>query len=327
MEAITRSVARRTCLSIFRNLGGCPRNVCEPTFAQPLRALSRDGVSIEGRYRLPDGPPQGTVLLGHGFCSCVFEEWMLTLAQEVAASFQLAVCACDFRNHGLSGEGVPTFGTAESWDMCAFMNTAQGVGLPTPFIVIGQSLGGMAAQRLAVEDSRVVGAAMLSTPGWAWDAIGKASDNLRRAIRSVLEGTPLLAAPMRDRLGGHGQRLLLSFANMINIAYGQDVLVDGDLRIHPAVPAHKPLMLYVMGDRDEYDYRRTLEIYRHLYPEDGDSLDELPSVDSGRCKWFLRVPGAIHPAGDSGYCVWDWPAFRDSIHRFVQLALKRAGER
>lgn len=165
----------------------------------------------------------------------------------------------DIPHRGLSGDRPPTFGTAESWDIAACLDWAKANGLPRPFAVMGESLGGMATQRLIVEDKRVDHAVCIHPPGWPWDAIGK---NVAWNIEGILATLPppvrAVLSPIKDKAVQIGQ--------LINEAYGFDFLNDGNPRCHTANPPGNPRILYIFGEDDPYEPEKARQGWLHFYP-------------------------------------------------------------
>ena len=219
----------------------------------------------------------------------------LEFAEHFAARHKLVVCSFDFRHHGRSENAPPTFGEAESWDLAAFLDEADRHGSPKPYILIGESLGAMAAQRLAISDSRISGAVLLHPPAWPWDAVGKA-----------LNSWPVVA--------GAG--------TLINLAYGRNILAAGDVRQYPAHPEHQPRLLYVMGDQDHYDWKQTRKIYDHWYSGSPATFNEWPAAKPAERKWFVLIPGAQHPDNNPDkFTLLTWPPLIPLLDEFLEIVL------
>jgi pimeloyl-ACP methyl ester carboxylesterase len=254
---------------------------------------AQDGVRIEGwGWRNPMAA-RGTLFMLHGFCGhCGLPE-ACAAGFRLAREFGLSLVAHDSRHHGRSGDRFPTFGTAEMWDFQAVLTEAEHRGFPKPFIALGDSLGAMAAQRTAIVDERIRGAFLQHPPGWPLDALGVC---LGRA-------TPLAAAG-------------------IMASYRRDILTDGDLRRHPAHPAHEPFILYIVGDQDHYGWQKTRGIYGYWYWGEPPLEGFAPCQEKAARKWFVLVPGAAHPGPDTSYHVWHWSGYTDVLHAFVARCLE-----
>jgi pimeloyl-ACP methyl ester carboxylesterase len=206
------------------------------------------------------------------------------------------VCSFDFRFHGRSGDGIPTFGLAECWDIQATLDEADKYGSPKPYVLIGESLGAMAAQRTAIEDSRISGAVLLHPPAWPWDAIGK----------SIGDFTPLVG-------------------KLVNWSYGgRDVLTEGDIRTKNGHPAHNPKVLYMMGTHDKFDIQKAKQVYDHWYNGIPATWNRWPLDAPQEKKWFVAVDGACHPEGppNTPFTVFDWPSFWPVLDQFLEIVLK-----
>ncbi|HSI85276.1 MAG: alpha/beta hydrolase [Candidatus Methylacidiphilales bacterium] len=292
-EIFRRSIPRRT--------RGCPaeRGVFE------FGATAQDGELVAGwawgNTDLPYGQtPNGTLFFLHGYTDSSGNNGTWTAAFALARKFGLCLMAHDSRHHGRSGNRFPTFGTAEMWDFQAALSEAERLGFPQPYIAVGDSLGAMGAQRTAICDSRVRGAFLIHPPAWPYDAIAA---NIG----------PWLPAGAAVQMG----------SRLINAHYGGwDILGDGDLRRHPSHPAHEPLILYVMGTHDRYDWQKTFEIYQHWYRDRPDLEGYIPCREPGARKWFVLVPHAQHPEpAGSGYHVWSWGGYGPILEAFIHRCL------
>jgi pimeloyl-ACP methyl ester carboxylesterase len=270
-----------------------------------FRRDSCDGVSIFGRCLRAGDDARGTIVFVHGFTTNggVFRD----LAYQLRDRLGMHVITPDLRHHGLSGDRPPTFGTAESWDLAACLDWAEETGLPRPFSVMGESLGGMAVQRLIVEDARVDHAVCIHPPGWPWDAIGK---NVAWSMDGILANLPpparALISPLKDKAVGVGQA--------INEAYGFDILNDGDPRCHTPNPPGNPRILYIFGEDDPYEPDKARQVWRHFYPEETAREGAWPGDGPKQKKYFITVPGFRHfPPGPT---VFEWDGFWPLIESF-----------
>jgi pimeloyl-ACP methyl ester carboxylesterase len=263
---------------------------------ESIEFKSGDDCLLKGwTYRTPgQSNERGTCILLHGIRTNSGS--LVDSAKVLSREYNMTMLAFDHRYHGWSSRSphYPTFGCYESFDAQAAMDFAVETGLPGPFILHGTSLGGMAAQRAGIVDNRVAGLFLLSTPGWAWHAIGN-------AIKPFTLLTPL--------------------ANIINAAYGWDVLSDGDIRKHKQDNTHRPLVCYVMGDRDSYNIDLTKQIFPHWHGGEPGEFCLRPSEAPECRRFFYSVEGAIHPDRDDGYFVWDWRGFKLLEQDFFETAL------
>ena len=263
----------------------------------PTAFTSADGTRLHGWAYRPGHHTAGTLFLQHGLCCD--SRTMEYLAFRLAEKFG-AVAACfDSRHHGLSDDAVPTFGYWEGRDIQAALDDAERQHFPKPYIVIGDSLNGLAAQWVAAHDPRVDAAIMLESPGWPWDAVGK-----------FLHGFKL----GRFVISGH----------LINAAYGENVLTKGQLLGKPITPAHNPMVMYLIGDRDSYDWQCARRVYDHWYEGEPGGWNQDPDAHDGHRKWFHLVENAVHADGRPGtYSIHSWHRYHEVIEAFVATVLAR----
>ena len=218
--------------------------------------------------------------------------WVLGTAERIRHTHGLATVALDTRYHGKSDNRAPTFGAAEAWDLQAAMNWAESNGYPKPYILCGHSLGALAAKRTAITDARVCAAFLQSPPGWPWDAIG----------------VTLQVGAMAG--------------NLIPAAYDDGrILLDGDIRQHPATPAHAPLICYAMGDRDHYGIEKTKLAYRHWYQGQRGDFERWPGVNPEDRTWFITLAEADHIFG-----LHTHPHLGDLLDAFLNRVLDTPGQ-
>jgi pimeloyl-ACP methyl ester carboxylesterase len=211
---ILKSLSERT----FKRFLKFPREHGIPPWPHTweTRYASRDGIALLGWAHRPPRATQGTVFLLHGFTTNCGNLNCWRWAESISARCSTVVCAVDFRHHGKSGDAVPTFGTAECWDVQATLDEADKYNSPKPYVLVGESLGAMAAQLTAIQDPRVAGAVLLHPPGWAWDAIGK-------CVTAVVRGN---LPPLIWKLDSV---LVRAIGGLINSAYGgRNVVGEGD---------------------------------------------------------------------------------------------------
>ena len=260
---------------------------------EDINFTSGDNCNLSGWiYRTPgQDNHRGTVFLLHGFCdNSLSMKWV---AEGLSQNYNITALAFDHRYHGNSSKGhhFPTFGGQEAYDVEAAMDYADKIGLPKPYILYGVSLGGMSGQKAGLEDKRVSGVFMLSVPGWPWHAIG---------INAYI-ATPV--------------------ANLINDSYNWDILRSGDIRTLSQPWDHRPLVCYLMGDKDRYDIYPTMTIFKHWHNGESGGYDISIKDNLGINKFFYRVNGAIHP-DVPGYQVWDWDRFHLVKSEFFNRILK-----
>jgi alpha-beta hydrolase superfamily lysophospholipase len=150
----------------------------------PSRTLTTtDGFELAGRRRLVEGTPRGAVVIVHGFSASASCPHVEELAETLFAD-DLDVITYDARGHGDSG-GESTLGDHEQHDVAAAVELAR--ERTDRVVLVGASMGAIAALRYAVGDSSLAGVVAVSCPS-AW--------RLPRNVRGVLA-----AAMTRTGLG------------------------------------------------------------------------------------------------------------------------------
>jgi alpha-beta hydrolase superfamily lysophospholipase len=142
-----------------------------------------DGLALAGRHWLTATPPHAAVVIVHGFSASSKCPDVAALADALHAH-GLDVITYDARGHGGS-EGESTLGDHEAHDVAAAVALAR--QRSSRVVVVGASMGGIAALRYVVTDPDVAGAVVVSCPA-AW--------RLPRNARGVLG-----ALMTRTRLG------------------------------------------------------------------------------------------------------------------------------
>ena len=176
-------------------------------------------------------------------------------------------------------------------------------------IVIGDSLNGLAAQWVAANDPRVAAAIMLESPGWPWDAVGK-------FLHGVADGFNLSKLPLIEKVGGLGKA--------IEIAYGDNVLTKGQLLGARIDPPQAPLVMYLIGDQDRYDWRCAQRVYDHWYEGESGGWNKVPKPSDGHRKWFHLIEGAKHADGKPDtYSIHCWHRYHEVIEAFISTVLAR----
>ena len=291
----------------------------------PLSATARDGTAIRGwSMRLPDSV-QGTVLILHGLLrNCTLDgipEWGRSFA-----ALGWASAGIDLRHHGQSGDAIPTFGLHESWDARAALDVLERQGFPRPYVVMGGSLGALTAQRTAFDDARVAGAVLISMPGWPWHGAVTGGEAIAGLARMELKQRApgwlsALIGPVLTAIGHQGRLV----GEVIASACGHDVLAEGDVRRFGPAPGHRPRLLSLIGDRDNFDWRATYAAWR-AWP-DGLAIPALtPSQAPTQRRWFVLIPGHTHPPNPDSVLVWPGlPKLLEEYLVCVRAAADRSG--
>lgn len=284
---------------------------------RPITFRSRDGLRLHGWAHPPRANARGTVFFCHGYTLHSRHTIYFHYAKYLTRKFNLAAIGFDFRHHGLSDDAPVTFGSAESLDVRAAMDFADEHSFPKPYILFGDSLGALAAQRTTVDDERVAAAIIKSCPSSPWEAI--------QTVFSSVDISPLLRhLSQRYHLPMVNVRKLdltwlLPVAAFINDVYERDVLNDGDIRRHNASPSHKPRLLFLMGDQDQYGWERSKLRYDHWYEGEPSTFNVWPADAPNEKKWFVLAKGKGHTFGS-----WDWDGFYPLIDQFFEIVLEHS---
>lgn len=276
-----------------------------------LSTTSENGLRIAAWGLPKDGGCRGTLIFLHGIGNHSgkqeYRNWFLPFCSK----FDLALVGMDLRHHGKTGDAPPTFGAMEALDLAAVINKAENSGFPPPFIVFGESYGGMVAQRAAMDNTKIAGVICDSPPAWPWHAIAA---TLRPWVSGLENAGPAITRPILDAL----RQNALAVGHLINAAYGRDVLAEGDIRRFPASPVHRPLFLYAMGEKDPHGIHFTQQVWEHLYPDESAVFDSGPKDSPQQSKWFLRFP-AGHVISRSEYAPEFWP----QVDAFIERVFER----
>lgn len=286
--------------------------------AQAFAAVSREGMPIRGWWTCPP-QPRGTVLIAHGVTrNCTLDG--IPAWGSILHRADMAVVAIDFRGHGRSGNGLITLGRGESLDIRGALDACVAQGLPGPYLVIGGSLGALAAQRAAVEDPRIAGIVLISMPAWPWQGIRMGGAAIAELIEFELKRRlPRyigLALAAWARAIGRVSRVV---AVLINGAYGYDILRDGDIRVLPRPPHTQ--VLCITGDRDTYDWRLTLHVWRLWCRGRSCQAGLTPAQAPAQGAWFLLARGYHHPPVEPH--VLQWRRLLPALLEFIDIVTGR----
>jgi alpha-beta hydrolase superfamily lysophospholipase len=140
-----------------------------------------DGLELAGRRWLTAGEPRAAVVIVHGFTASAACPNVESLAAVIAAD-ELDVVTYDARGHGASA-GESTLGDHEQHDVAAAVALAR---QRTPDVVlVGASMGAIAALRYAVTDPQLAGVVSLSCPS-RW----RLPRNARGILAAAMTRTP-----------------------------------------------------------------------------------------------------------------------------------------
>lgn len=126
-----------------------------------LQLITRDGVSLQGHWRLATSDPRGTaVVIAHGFTASKDNPEVEEFSRGLADAGH-DVLTYDSRGHSDS-QGLCTLGDSEQFDVEAAVREAR--LRSDKVIVFGASMGAIAALRYAATDHELAGAVSLSSP-------------------------------------------------------------------------------------------------------------------------------------------------------------------
>jgi pimeloyl-ACP methyl ester carboxylesterase len=222
-----------------------------------MRITTDDGVSLAVETA-GEGPG---LMLVHGFGGAKedFADHVPALARDHT------VVVFDHRGHGASDK--PADATAYSVDRLAadIVQVADGAGLES-FRLLGHSMGGMVARKVALrERERVDALIMMDTspgpvpgfdPSLMESAARVALDQGKDALQELLEMAPVLETPAYQRMlrerPGYQEFQERKFADMSAVMWGAMALAlarqDDDL---PAMTALECAVLVLVGEQDE----------------------------------------------------------------------------
>ncbi len=120
----------------------------ESHHAQDISVRSKDGLTLHGRW-VPAQNPRATILLAHGYHSCVLADFGPVLEFYHARGFNLLLP--DQRSHGRSEGRYITFGVKESSDMLAWLELHNRELGAWPLILSGISMGASTVMDMADE--------------------------------------------------------------------------------------------------------------------------------------------------------------------------------
>ena len=150
--------------------------------AVDLSLQTADGLHLTGRRWLPDTPTDVCVVLVHGFASHQ-DDAPTTATAEALVAEGYEVLTYDGRGHGAS-EGSCTLGDQEELDVAAAVEVARKEA--SRIVVVGASMGAVAALRYAADVKDVAGVVTISSPS-AW----RLPLNPRTLLATVLTRTGL----------------------------------------------------------------------------------------------------------------------------------------
>jgi alpha-beta hydrolase superfamily lysophospholipase len=238
-----------------------------------------DGVRLSGRRWLTVGSPRAAVVIVHGFTASADCPHVEALAASLHDA-DLDVVTYDARGHGAS-EGESTLGDHEQHDVAAAVRLAR--ERTERVVLVGASMGAIAAARCAASDPALDGVVLVSCPA-RW--------KLPRSVRGVLAAGMTRTRPGRllvSRLSG--VRVAAEWTNPappIALVAALDVpvaIVHG--RDDRFIPAGNAAELYRVAS----DPRRLTVVPRMGHAFGPDAVDPVGDAVA----WTLSARGAITP--------------------------------
>jgi len=259
---------------------------------------TKDNCRIEG-WHFNACPRGGTLIYLHGIgSSCVALDLALRLKKIREKTPNLSTVAIDLRCHGRSDNFPPSLGIAETWDVQAVISFLQRRDFPEPFILMGESMGAMVAAVASILEPRVSASICIMPPAAPLVGI----QTIPKAIRSII--IPALNSFYSyDVIPTDGRA-----------PYKYNILLDGDLTFHDCSPPHRPRILYIMGDKDEYGFEATKRVWDHIYKGENADFDVNRSDAPKQNKWFRLAKGFRHD-------LHEWDQLDPVIHDFLKHEL------
>lgn len=140
-----------------------------------------DGLRLAGRRLLTETPPRAAVVVVHGFTASAHCPHVEALAESLHAQ-ELDVLTYDARGHGRS-DGESTLGDHEQHDVAAAVALAR--TRTDRVVLVGASMGAVAALRYAVTDADLTGLVSVSCPA-EW----RMPRNVRGVLAAAMTRTP-----------------------------------------------------------------------------------------------------------------------------------------
>jgi uncharacterized protein len=159
-----------------------------------LKMRTADGVALAGRIRSVDDP-RAAVVVVHGFTATQDHPEVLAVADALVAH-RFDVVTYDGRGHGDS-EGICTLGHHERADVAAAVAVAR--ERSPHVVVVGASMGAIAALRYAMHDRDLAGIVTVSAPA-NWRLPRSVKGLLLALLTRTPPGRSLVAKQMNVRL-------------------------------------------------------------------------------------------------------------------------------
>jgi alpha-beta hydrolase superfamily lysophospholipase len=234
-----------------------------------------DAVELSGRLWLQERPTAAVVLV-HGFTASADARPVVTVAEALYAE-GLDVISYDARGHGRSG-GESTLGDLERHDVAAAVSLAR--DRCEEVVVVGASMGAIAALRHATDDHGIAGTVLVSCPA-AWrlprNVPGVAAAVLTRTMVGRLLARRLLG--LRIAAGWNSPEPPITLASRVRTPLSI---------LHGAVDRFIPA-----SDAVELQCRTTTRCRLRIIPELGHAFQPaaIPEIVAS-VRWVLADAGA-----------------------------------
>ncbi|HEY8673853.1 MAG TPA: lysophospholipase [Candidatus Dormibacteraeota bacterium] len=211
------------------------------------------GLRIQHRTWVPAGPPIGVVIIAHGFAEHG-GRYAHVAARLVAEG--VAVRAADHRGHGLSGGKRTSVVRFDDYvdDLATVVESARREWASRRVILLGHSMGGLIALRLAVRASIPLDGLVVSAPAACPRDVSRLTLMAGRALSRLAPNTGVLRLPLnrisRDPavVDAYNHDPLV-FRTPIRARLGAEMLNAMD-RVDAGLPGLRTPLLVMQGTAD-----------------------------------------------------------------------------
>jgi acylglycerol lipase len=211
------------------------------------------GVRIRYRTWLPAAPPTGVVVIAHGFAE--HGGRYASVASRLLTD-GLAVRAPDHRGHGLSDGKRTSVVRFDDYvdDLTSVVEQAREEWEPRRVILLGHSMGGLIALRLAERASVPIDGLVVSAPAACPRDVSRLTLTVGRALSRLAPNTGVLRLPLnrisRDpAVVDAYNRDPLVFRSPIRARLGAEMLTTMD-RVEAGLPGLRIPLLVMQGTAD-----------------------------------------------------------------------------
>lgn len=259
------------------------------------------GVRIHQRTWVPEQPPEGVIVIAHGFAEHS-GRYARVAARLVAQG--LAVRAADHRGHGLSGGRRTSVVHFDDYvdDLTSVITKAREQWPSVPVIVLGHSMGGLVVLSLAVRGDTPIEGLVASAPAACPRDVSKLVLTAGRALSRVAPNVGVLRLPLnrisRDPavVDAYNNDPLV-FRTPIRARLGAEWISTID-RVDAGLPALRVPLLVMQGTADGLV---DPGCGPHIYDRAG-SRDKTLKMYDGLWHEIFNEPEREHVIDD--LCVW-----------------------